>query len=152
MRLRKTAQRRRRVYVAGAYSADNVLEVFRNMRKGMRLATEALQSGVGMIPFAPWFDYHFFLQEDENSNPITINDIYQYSLSFLENWAEAVLVQEDGWIQSKGTVNEINIAKELGIPVFFTLEALKQWIIGCEVAEELTAEAQERGEYDEPEE
>ena len=134
--------RRRRVYVAGAYSADNVIDVFRNMRRGMRLATEAMQSGVGIIPFAPWFDYHFFLQEDDKSNPITLEDIYQYSLSFLENWAEAVLVQQDGWIYSKGTVNEVNKAKELGIPVFFTLEALKKWIRGCEIATELEAERQ----------
>ena len=133
--------RRRRVYVAGAYSADNVIDVFRNMRRGMRLATEALQSGIGIIPFAPWFDYHFFLQEDDKSNPITIDDIYQYSLSFLENWAEAVLVQQDGWIHSKGTVNEVNKAKELGIPVFFTLEALKKWITDCVVADELEGES-----------
>ena len=141
--------RRRRVYVAGAYSANNVLQVLRNMKRGMRLATEAFQAGV--LPFAPWFDYHFFLQEDEAKRELTIDDIYQYSLSFLEEWAEAVLVQQEGWIESKGTVAEINKAKELGIPVFFTLESLMKWVADQDAqtaVSEMTQEAQDRGEYD----
>ena len=116
-----------RVYVAGAYSADNVFQVFRNMRKGMNLATQALQTG-RISPFCPWLDYQFILQEDPTQRKISVDDIYQYSLSFLENWAEAVLVQPDGWIESKGTVAEINKAKELGIPVFFQMEDLMKWI------------------------
>jgi len=116
-----------RVYVAGAYSADNVLQVLRNMKRGMKLATEALQTGE-ILPFVPWFDYHFFLQEDESKRKLTVKDVYNYSMSFLTNWAEAVLVQQDGWVESKGTVAEVNKAKELGIPVFFTLEALQKYI------------------------
>jgi hypothetical protein len=144
--------KRRRVYVAGAYSADNVLQVLENMRKGMKLATEAFQEDVGILPFAPWFDYHFFLMQDPEKRRLTIEDIYQYSLSFLENWAEAVLVQQDGWITSKGTVNEINKAKELGIPVFFSLEALKKWIIDGVVADELKEERERLEDLiDEPE-
>lgn len=119
--------KRTKVYVAGAYSSDNVLQVFRNMSKGMRLATECFQTGK-ILPFAPWFDYHFFLQEDPSKRKLTIDDIYQYSLSFLTDWAEAVLIQQDGWVDSKGTVAEMNKAKELGLPVFFTMEALLQWI------------------------
>lgn len=119
-------KQRKRVYVAGAYSANTVLGVFKNMRKGMQLATKALQAGV--IPFAPWFDHHFFLLEDDAQPGFTLNDIYQYSLSFLENWAEAVLIQRDGWAESKGTVAEINRAKELNIPVFFSLESLMKWV------------------------
>lgn len=119
--------RKIKVYVAGAYSADNVIQVLRNMKRGMKLATQAMQTGK-IVPFTPWFDYHFFLQEDEADRLITINDIYEYSMSFLTDWAEAVLVQQDGWEGSKGTVAEINKATELGIPVFFTLEALESWI------------------------
>lgn len=140
---------RRRVYVAGAYSSGNVLGVLRNMKRGMRLATEAFQAGV--LPFAPWFDYHFLLQEDDEKPPLTIDDIYNYSMSFLENWAEAVLVQQEGWIESKGTVAEINRAKELGIPVFFTLESLLNWIKSQDAAEELVQEAQDLGEYEDQE-
>jgi len=141
--------RRRRVYVAGAYSASDVLQVLRNMKRGMRLATEAFQAGV--LPFAPWFDYHFFLQEDETKGRLTIEDIYQYSMSFLDNWAEAVLVQQQGWVESKGTVAEINRAEELGLPVFFTLESLMKWVAeqdAQEAVSEMTQEAQNRGEYE----
>ena len=142
-------QRKRRVYVAGAYSSDNVLGVLRNMRRGMRLATEAFQSKI-ILPFAPWFDYHFFLMEDDDKPQLTIQDIYEYSISFLENWAEAVLVQPIGWNESTGTVNEINMAQKLGIPVFFTMETLAKWIKDQDAADavsKMTQEAQDRGEY-----
>jgi hypothetical protein len=147
--------RKRRIYVAGAYSSDNVVGVFTNMRRGIRLATTTFQAGA--IPFTPWLDYHFSLSLDESKGIPTIEDYYQYSMSFLENWAEAVLVQQQGWTESKGTINEINRARELGLPVFFSLESLLKWIKDQDAADELEiehkilaelcAEAQQRGEY-----
>ena len=128
-------KRKRRVYVAGAYSAGDVLSVFRNMRRGMRLATMVFQAGA--LPFAPWFDYHFLLQEREEERRLEIEDLYQYSLSFLENWAEAVLVVQENWVTSKGTVNEINRAEAQGLPVFFSLEGLVNWIRETDIREEL---------------
>jgi hypothetical protein len=119
--------KRTKVYVAGAYSADNVLQVLRNMKRGMKLATECFQTKK-ILPFVPWFDYQFILMENDEAEKITIEDVYQYSLSFLTDWAEAVLIQQDGWAESKGTVAEMNKARELGLPVFFTLETLLDWI------------------------
>ena len=70
----------KRVYVAGAYSADNVLGVLDNMRRGMRLSTEVFVNG--FAPFCPWLDYHYTLMLQEGEE-ISLNDYYQYSLAFL---------------------------------------------------------------------
>lgn len=112
--------RMKRIYVAGAYSADNVISVLNNMRRGIRLATKVLLNGYA--PFAPWLDYQFqfILRDDEI---LTLDDYYNYSLAWLEV-ADAVLVVP-GSENSKGTQAEITKAKELKIPVYYSLKELR---------------------------
>lgn len=110
---------RLRVYVAGAYSAPDVIAVRANMRRGLRLSVEVLQAG--MAPFAPWLDFEFGLIAD-----IQLQEYYDYSMAWLES-AQAVLVCPIGAAQSKGTQAEIKRACELGIPVFWTLADLQNW-------------------------
>lgn len=105
------------VYVAGAYSAGNVMDVLANMRRGMNLSLRVLQAGYA--PFVPWFDYHFSLL----SGDIKLEDYYQYSISWLEK-SDAVLVVAKGAKQSRGTQKEIARAKEIGIPVFWSISEL----------------------------
>ena len=109
----------KRVYIAGAYSADNVLSVLNNMRKGMRLGLEVLLAGFS--PFVPWFDYHFqlFLREGEE---LTVEDYYNYSLKWLEV-SDAILIVP-GSENSNGTKKEIKRAKKLNIPIFYDLREL----------------------------
>ncbi|VVB53369.1 Uncharacterised protein [uncultured archaeon] len=108
-----------RVYIAGAYSADNVLGVLDNIRKGMRAGVEVLLAG--HAPFVPWFDHHFvfMLQEGEK---LTVPDFYAYSMAWLEV-ADIVLVLP-GFENSKGTLAEITRAKELLIPVVYSMGEL----------------------------
>ena len=75
------SKRQTRVYVAGAYSADNVIEVLQNMRVGMKAAKDVLLAG--FAPFAPWFDHYFSLMLDEGES-LTVGQYYQYSLAWLE--------------------------------------------------------------------
>ena len=105
----------RRIYVAGAYSADNVINVFENMRKGIELSYEVLKAGFS--PFCPWLDYHFSLMGE-----VSIEEYYRYSMAWLEV-SEAVLVVP-GWEDSAGTKKEMVRAHELGIPVYFSLGEL----------------------------
>ena len=114
----------KRVYVAGAYSATNVITVLDNMRKGMRLSTEVMLAGYA--PFCPWLDYHFqlMLRDDEN---LTVQSYYDYSMAWLEV-SDAVLLVP-GWEHSKGTIEEIKVAKSLNIPVYYTLVKLRKELI-----------------------
>ena len=91
-----------------------------NMNKGMRAGTETFLAGYA--PFVPWFDYQFCLMLRENEK-LTLMDFYNYSMAWLEA-SDAVLVIP-GYEKSKGTLREIARAKELGIPVFYSLEDLK---------------------------
>ena len=110
----------KRVYVAGAYSAGNVIAVLDNMRRGMRASVEVFLAGYA--PFCPWLDYQFtlMLRGDEK---LTVQNYYEYSLAWLE--ASSVVLILPNSEHSVGTQNEIKRANDLNIPVFYSLEDLK---------------------------
>lgn len=113
----------KRIYVAGPYSAPNVMDVFNNMRRGIRKSLDVLLSGMGFSPFCPWLDYHFTLML-RNGEELKVEDYYAYSMAWLEV-SDAVLVMED-YEHSKGTMLEIARATELEIPVYYSIDALKR--------------------------
>lgn len=103
----------KRIYVAGKYSADNVIDVLSNMHDGIKMAVKVLK--MGHAPFCPWLDYQFhFFQK------LTIEEYYRYSMAWLEV-SDEVWVLPD-WENSKGTIAEIKRAEELGIPVVYLPE------------------------------
>ena len=112
----------KRVYVAGSYSADNVIDVLANMRRGIRTSVAVLKAG--FEPFCPWLDYHFQLQVDDDDD-LTVEDFYEYSMAWLEV-SDALLVLPNSE-NSVGTQNEIKRAKELGIPIFYHLDELRKY-------------------------
>jgi hypothetical protein len=107
----------KRVYVAGAYSSNNVIGVLDNMREGMRWATKVFLAG--HAPFAPWLDFHFQLMLREGES-LAVDDYYQYSLAWMQ--AADVVFVTPGWESSKGTHAEIAEAVRLGIPVVYALD------------------------------
>lgn len=101
----------KRIYVAGNYSANNVISVLNNVAKGTKVCVEILKSG--NVPFCPWLDYQFQFYDQS----LTVDDYYRYSMAWLE-------VSDEIWVlpnseQSKGTQAEIKRAKDLGIKVIF---------------------------------
>ena len=110
----------KRIYVAGPYSANNVITILDNIRRGIRASVEVLLAGYA--PFCPWLDYQFqfVLLQGETLN---VSHYYEYSLAWLRV-ADAMLVLP-GYETSKGTLAEIEEAHELGIPVFYSLDDLK---------------------------
>jgi hypothetical protein len=104
----------KRIYVAGAYSSDNVLGVLDNIRIGIRKATEVLLEG--NAPFCPWLDYQFQLMLRDNET-LTVQDFYDYSMAWLEVSDEVLVLPNSE--HSKGTQAEIKRAEELGIPVIY---------------------------------
>jgi len=115
----------KRVYVAGPYSANNIIDVFENMRKGMRAGVEVFLAGYA--PWVPWHDFHHQLMFRDGES-LSVDDYYEMSMAWLVV-SDAMLVLP-GWRKSKGTCNEIAKAVELKIPIFYSLEDL---IHGLEV-------------------
>ena len=112
----------KRVYIAGPYSADNVITVLGNMRRGMNLATNVFKAG--FAPFCPHLDFHYALMVEEGED-FTVQEYYAYSMTWLEV-SDAVLLLP-GWRDSTGTMKEVNRAWHLGIPVFEHFNALVAW-------------------------
>jgi hypothetical protein len=46
----------KRIFIAGPYSAGNIIDCLENMRRGMRVASKVLMAG-----FAPWTPWHDFI-------------------------------------------------------------------------------------------
>lgn len=119
----------RRVYIAGLitprgiWSQNPAIDHLINQRNMVRSALEALFAGFD--PFVPAFDHSFWwvMQESEF---ITEAMIKRYSKSWLEVCDAMVLTP--GWQKSPGTLVEIERAKELGIPVFKSLDELIEYV------------------------
>lgn len=114
---------RRVIYVAGAYSADNVLDVLDNMRIGIETGAELFRAGFS--PFIPWLDHHLCLMTDKKF--LTVSMFYQYSMDFLERSDAVYLVDNPRNHKSSGTQKELDKAMELGLPVFTNKTDLFTW-------------------------
>ena len=105
----------RRIYIAGPYSAPDVLSVFSNMRRGMILATQVRK--LGFAPFCPWMDFMYYFLDQENS--FDLENCYEYSLAWLEV-SDGILFTPD-WRTSHGAQMEHAYAIEHHIPIFYNL-------------------------------
>jgi hypothetical protein len=106
----------KKVYIAGAYNASDIIGCLDNMRRGIRMAIHVLE--VGFAPFCPWLDYHYRLMSEN----VTREMYHAQSMAWLEA-ADAILVLENSE-GSQGTQAEIFRARELGIPVYHDLRQL----------------------------
>ena len=121
-----------RVYLAGPYSADNVLGVLRNIGRGEYWASKLFL--MGYDPFCPFLDNNFAkILWDEQ---LEVERFREFSLSWLEV-SDCVLVLPN-YEESIGTLAEIKRAKELEIPVFYSLVELENYV------EDLLAEENNR--------
>ena len=109
----------KRVYVAGAMSADNILEMLQNIHDGIKLGSELLKNGYA--PFVPHFDVLFKIQNGANFQ-VPIQYYYDYTMEWLK--ASDIVVVCPNYKNSVGTKAEIKKAEEMGIPVYYSLEEL----------------------------
>jgi hypothetical protein len=126
-------ERRTTVYVMGPYSADNVMSVLENIRRGQRLGTQVILAGYA--PFVPWLDFPFTLMLRDGER-LAVEDYYEYSIAWLMVADCALLdkVVMAGWEKSRGTLKEIEVAKTLNIPIYESLSDL------CECVPRTTGE------------
>jgi len=116
-RINRRRKKMKRIYLAGSYSADNIIGVLDNIRKGQRAGAVAMMKGYAV--FCPWLDYqlHFHLREGETIP----KKIYQdNSMAWLEVSNEVWVLP--GYENSNGTKREIARAHELKIPVKYLTE------------------------------
>lgn len=112
----------KRVYIAGPFTGPDSITVFDNMRRGIRLCVHVLTSCQGWAPFCPWLDFLFILLL-RPPEILTLQDCYEYSLAWLE--VSDVLLVLPGYENSKGTCREIARAKDLKIPVYYSLQEFR---------------------------
>ena len=105
-----------KVYVAGPYSANNVIDVLKNIGRGEKACAKLFVNG--FAPFCPWHDKSFVT--DNSEYDFTVEQFYDYSLAWLK--VSDLMLVLDGWKDSKGTLEEMKVAKELNIPIFFDIE------------------------------
>ena len=112
----------KKIYIAGPYSATNIIQGLENIRAGQRMATKLLLHGFAV--FAPWLDHQLFLQLREGET-ISLETIQAHSMEWLKV-ADAVLVLK-GFEASRGTLEEMRVAYDLEKPVFFNPMDLYSW-------------------------
>jgi len=113
-----------KVYVAGAYSDNNVLGVLKNIGRGEYWASELFMKG--FAPFTPWHDKTFVIQNWDKD--FTVNQFYDYSMEWLRvSDVVFIIPNANGlrdWELSSGTLKEIEEANVLNIPVCYNLYEL----------------------------
>ena len=107
-----------KVYVAGAYSADNIIDCLKNIGRGEYYAAKIFM--MGFAPFCPWHDKDFVIKNWDKD--FTVKMFYDYSLAWLDVSDCIFLVP--GWEESKGTLSEIERAKYLNLSIFDDLKVL----------------------------
>lgn len=119
--MKKKEKDMKKVYVAGKYSADNIIDCLKNIGKGKKACAELFHDG--LFPFCPWHDASYV--EDACDAHIDKSLFYKASLAWLEV-SDAVYVIS-GRYDGGGVDKEIKRAKELNIPVFHDYHALLCW-------------------------
>ena len=108
----------KKVYIAGALNSDAVGYI-KNMHRMIEWADVVRREG-----------YSVYVPCDDFLMGLVIGN-YEYK-DYFDNgqpWLEVsdAVFLVPGWENSKGTLKEIETAKELGIPVFESLDELNTW-------------------------
>ena len=114
----------KRVYVAGSYSADNVIDVLRNIGKGQRVCAYLFKKG--LYPFCPWHDKSYVI-DNPNDNHLDVSQFHNHSMSWLEVSNAVYVISGVG--DGGGVDAEIKRADELGIPVFYKESELLKYFV-----------------------
>ena len=115
-----------KVYVAGAYTANNVISVLKNIGRGEAEAAKLFMAGYAV--FTPWHDKDFIIKNPEFN--FNVQRFLDYSMEWLRV-SDAVYIVPNllgltKWSESKGTLAEIEEANRLGIPVVFSMDELQK--------------------------
>lgn len=108
----------KRVYVAGPYNADNVIDVLKNVRTGITSSVEAVKGGLSV--FCPFLDFHYGLISE-----LSLEDYRRNSIEWVKV-SDAILLLP-GWENSAGARDELAEASKYGIPAFESINDILRW-------------------------
>ena len=114
----------KKIYIAGPYSAGNIMQVLKNISVGQKMAVRLLSYGFAV--YCPFVDYQFAILESNLSKEL-----------FQKNSMEWVKVSDamillPGWEGSGGTLREIVVAEKHGVRVFEDFNDLLRWKVEAE--------------------
>jgi len=102
---------------------NQVAEFLDNVRQGITMATELITHG--FAPYCPFVDFmYWFARTPETPLPAGCT-MQTCDLSWLRS-ADAILLLP-GWETSTGVGGELELAKKLGIPVFYSIAELIEY-------------------------
>lgn len=110
-----------KIYIAGRYSSDNIIDGLRNIGLGQQEAAFLFE--LGFAPFSPWWDRSFVL--DNPNGDYSKQMFYDASLAWMEVSDAVYVISGRG--DGGGVDAEIKRAGELMIPVFYEINDLLRW-------------------------
>lgn len=106
------------IYVAGPFRGPDHFAIAENIRRAERLALAVWRLGAAALcPHAN--TAHF-----QDAAP---DDVWLSGDLELLRRCDAMIVTDD-WTRSSGARAEVDYAKERGIPVFYSIDALADWL------------------------
>ncbi len=106
------------VYVAGPYRGDSAWDIECNIRRAEELALAVWLMGAAAI--CPHTNTRFF--QGATDDKVWLDG----DLAILQR-CDAILMTPD-WAASTGATIEHDLAGEVGVPIFYTLEELEEWL------------------------
>lgn len=114
-------------YIAGSYTSNTIFGVKQNILKAEYTAMEVCKLEMNIFPLTPHLNTPFGFERLRNGQYFIDG-----TMELMLGCKAVLLVQkpEGGPVDyenSVGTMGEITAAKKAGIPVFYTLENLREW-------------------------
>jgi hypothetical protein len=105
------------IYVAGPFRASGQWQIFQNIRRAEALALQVWQMGAACI--CPHKNTEYF-------NGAAPDRVWLDGDLEMVRRCDAILCAP-GWEASSGSLGEVALAKQLGLPVFKSIEELRNW-------------------------
>ncbi|MGA2232273.1 MAG: DUF4406 domain-containing protein [Tepidisphaeraceae bacterium] len=106
------------IYIAGPYRGAGQWQIFQNIRRAEALALQVWQMGAACI--CPH-------KNTESFNGAAPDRVWLDGDLEIVRRCDAILCAP-GWESSSGSLGEIALARELGLPIFYSLEELAKWM------------------------
>lgn len=101
-----------KIFVAGAYNGDNIIECLDNIKRGLKVCAYLLSKGY--LPFCPWTDFLFHLVSDADWTP-TLKQYREYCLHLIE--ISDIVFVISGYNTHEGVVSEVAFARDHNIVI-----------------------------------